>query len=127
MHFEIELFAELAIATITLIFFYATVSFKMFVQVAHLTESRVTVLISAFVRLLFGMDPKMSEKLTHALYHSMAFSFSCFRICVFALKQPVLLLKIIIFLNVVEDVIITIGNMICISKVAWVEVFALNN
>jgi len=39
MHFKVELFAELAIAAITLIFFYAAVSFKMFVQVAHLTES----------------------------------------------------------------------------------------
>jgi hypothetical protein len=38
MHFQIELFAELSLATITLIFFYASVSFQVFVQVAHLTE-----------------------------------------------------------------------------------------
>jgi len=127
MHFKVELFAELAIAAITLIFFYAAVSFKMFVQVAHLTESWVAVLISAFVRLLFGMDPKMSEKLTHALYHSIAFSFPCFRISVIALEQPVLLLQVIIFLNVVENVFVTIGNMICISEHAWVEILPKNN
>ena len=127
MHFQIELFAELSLATITLIFFYAGMGFQVFVQVAHLTERWVAVLISAFVRLLFSMDPKMSEKLTHALYNSMTFSFSCFRISMIALKQPVLLFEIVILLNVVEYVIGAIGYMISISEHTWVEVFSLDN
>ena len=73
------------------------------------------------------MDPKMSEKLTHALYNSMTFSFSCFRISMIALKQPVLLFEIVILLNVVEYVIGAIGYMISISEHTWVEVFSLDN
>jgi hypothetical protein len=38
MHFQIELFAKLSIATITLIFFYAGVGFEVLVKVAHLAE-----------------------------------------------------------------------------------------
>ncbi len=83
-------------------------------------------MVGAFARLLFGMDPKMCEEFTHALNYPEAFSLSIFR-GVIALKQPVLLLEIIIFLHVVERVLVTIWNMICKPKHSWVEIFSMDN
>lgn len=97
----------------------------MLMEVAHLAECWVAVFIGALVRLLFGVDPKMSEKFTHSLYYSITFSLSIFR-CVITLEQPVLLLEVVILLDVVERVLVAVWDMIGKSKHSWIKFFSLN-
>ena len=85
--------------------------FKMLVQIAHLAEARATIFIGAFVWLLLSMDSQMCEEFTHTLNNSMTLSFSIL-ITVVALEQSILHFQIVVFLDVIEGELITVGNMI---------------
>ena len=108
-----------------IIFFNTSMGFKMLVQIAHLAERRAAIFICAFVWLLLCMDSQMCKELAHTLNNSVTFSYSIF-IGVVALKQSILHFQVVVFLDVIEGELITVGNMIGEAEESWVEIFARN-
>lgn len=109
MDFQVEIFAKLSVAVVALKLFYSSVGFDMFLEISHLTESRTAIGICALIWFFACMDPQMSEELTHALDHLVAF-FSILFVVTF--EKSILFFKIIFFLDKIENVLCRVGYVV---------------